>query len=81
MSKNIPKAPDWVLKKRGLTQRQWRAVKRKELSDAYKALRVYLCGAAYTPYDPQACIGNVLRDVETMRKSISAKNWEGRKQP
>ena len=68
---------EWMLKRDGINIRQWRVQKRREMDALLKAANVFLCGAYYTPSDPNsdACIGEILRMANEMRERMRVKNW------
>lgn len=66
-------APDWLLKREGITQRQWRARKRKQLKALDKALTDYRFGCLFTPGHNH--IETISQIVSGMRQSHSVKAW------
>jgi hypothetical protein len=66
---NIPK---WLLQREGLTQRQWKARKRREVRELERALGRVLRGCVYTPI---CGIGVVLATVREWRDAVSVKRW------
>ena len=76
MSNNVldAKAPRWLLDKLGITQRQWKSKKRKELKQLIKLFENYRLGCFYCPnYDTE--IQDLERVLEQMKESHSVKNW------
>lgn len=66
-------APDWLLKREGITQRQWRARKRRDLRALEKALDNYRMGCAYTP--GHVAIDQLSTTIKIMRQTHSVKAW------
>ena len=68
------KAPQWLLKDLGITQRQWKSRKRKELKMIVDAYNVYVRGSCYCP-----AYGSELEVLEValnmMKNSHSIKGW------
>ncbi len=74
MNKSKPKAPKWVLKQEGITQKQWKSRKRQELKILLKALRKYRMGCAYCPgYSGE--IGIIQSNLEELKKLQSVEKW------
>jgi hypothetical protein len=73
---HIASAPKWLLEREGVTQRQWRARKRRELFAIKKAVDTYRMGCAFTPNGQEIC-EKISRMVYDLRVSHSVKNWEG----
>lgn len=67
------KAPKWLLQEEGLTQRQWKMLKRREIKHVIKALDRYRLGCAYTPgYEEVHTIDEALTRIVNAQ---SVKNW------
>ena len=74
MAEKIAKAPKWLLKREGITQRQWKQMKRQELRELKKSLWVYGSGCAFCPsYDGR--FGTMVKLVNELIESHSVKNW------
>jgi hypothetical protein len=69
-----PMAPAWLLKREGLTPRQWKARKRREAKELEMALGVYRMGCAYTPAST-SFVGEIARNIATIRQELSVKSW------
>lgn len=66
-------APDWLLKREGITQRQWRARKRRDLIALERAIEKYRMGCAYTP--GYSAIESLSIHIKIMRQTHSVKAW------
>jgi len=44
-----PTCPKWIREREGVTNRQWKARKRRELKAVIRAMDVYRMGCAYCP--------------------------------
>jgi hypothetical protein len=75
--KRIVRAPEWVLEREKITQRQWRIRKRKDLKALIAAMFNYRSGCAYCP-NQNGEIGAVGRLLESMWDSHKEKNWPWR---
>ena len=62
--------PEWL--KNQYTQRQWKALKRKEFKAVMKAFGIFFSGCAYTPAKGLGLIREQLKGVE---KAMSVKEW------
>lgn len=69
----MAKIPKWLLQKTGLTTRQWKSRKRRELREVNAALGKYRLGCAYTP--EQALVHTLQSVLEKLNLSLSVKNW------
>ena len=58
----------------GLTTRQWKSLKRKQLRAIQKVVREYRLGCAYCPEYP-ARVHSMVESLEVMIESHSVKNW------
>ncbi len=67
-------APRWILKRLGLTQREWKQHKRTELLDLVHAFDTFRAGCAYTPAYPHL-VARIDIAVEDLRKALSIKIW------
>ena len=66
-------APKWLLKQEGITQRQWKSQKRKELKEVIKTLDTFTLGCAYVPaYDEINQVGKLLKEA---KDKLSVKKW------
>lgn len=66
--------PKWLLEKEGITARQWKARKRRELKEAIRAFDVYFIGCAFTPAkDGQD--GRIKDAFKSLKQVLSVKNW------
>lgn len=68
------KAPDWLLKREGITNRQWKARKRAELKAVIAAYNVYRMGCAYCPGEDIA-VGDLKSALERLKAALSVKSW------
>ena len=68
------KAPQWLLKDLGITQRQWKSRKRKELKMIIEAYDAYVLGSAYCPsYGKESSALGIVLNM--MKNSHSIKGW------
>jgi len=67
------KAPKWLLKREGITQRQWKSLKRTELRNVIKALDIYRSGCAFCPGARE--FGTIVSALDQLEKSHSVKEW------
>ena len=72
---NKTKAPMWLLRREGLTQRQWRPRKRRELKMLRQSLEMYRLGSSYCPYTQNA-LGRIEQALREMRASHSVAAWQ-----
>ena len=66
--------PKWLLEREGITTRQWKAMKRKELREVIKAFDYYRLGCAYCP----GINGEVItigKSLDKLKQSLSVKEW------
>lgn len=70
----MSEAPKWLLNQFGITQRQWKERKRRELRDVLKAMSVYHMGCAYTP-NGEGEVGRITKDLESLAEKLSVRNW------
>ena len=68
------KAPKWLLIQEGITQRQWKQLKRKELRELKKSLLVYRSGCIFCPGSGGE-FGTIAKLVDELIESHSVKNW------
>ena len=73
-AKEKKQAPEWLLKRGGITQRQWKARKRQELKAVIKAFDTYHCGCAFTP-GTSGEVGIIDEQLEKLRALHSVKQW------
>ena len=68
------RAPDWLLLQEGITNRQWKSRKRKELKEVIRAFDNYRTGCAYCPGEDGEAdqLGKLL---EQMKEAHSVKEW------
>lgn len=76
-STRLVRAPDWILKDRKITQRQWRIRKRRELKAIIAAAGKYRMGCAYCP-GTNAAMGRLVALLQEMWESHKEKNWPWR---
>lgn len=67
--------PQWLLRRDGITARQWRTKKRQELDAVIKAMEIYHLGCAYCPYPEDATFEDAYRTLKKLREALSVKNW------
>ena len=68
------KAPRWLLKRGRITQRQWRALKRRELRRIISAFQAYRMGCAYCPA-VNGEVGAINNALNSLKASHSVKEW------
>lgn len=71
---SVVRAPDWLLERDKITQRQWRKMKRRDLKNLIAAFDEYRIGSAYCPgkNGEVGIIGKLLAELKT---SHSIKKW------
>ena len=68
-------APNYVLQQRGIrTQRQWRAIKRRDFKALRTALGNYRFGCAFCPWG-KAAVGRIDAAINDLAAEINAKVW------
>lgn len=67
-------APRWLLQREGITQRQWKSRKRRELKAIIKAFENYRMGCAYCP-GTDGEVGELQHLLERLKDSHSVKKW------
>lgn len=66
--------PRWILKREGLTTRQWKSTKRWELKAVKTALMKYRSGCAYCPgYDEE--FEQIDKALDSLIDKHSVKKW------
>lgn len=79
--KTHPEIPQWLLDQEGLTKRQWKSLKRRQLRDLESAAKDFLGGVSYTPKEIihfrscESAIERIIVDIEILKKACSIKNW------
>lgn len=73
----LVRAPDWLLTREGITQRQWRVKKRRHLKELIKALNEYRMGCAYCP-SKDGQVGKLDALLKTMWEEHKESNWPWR---
>ena len=68
------KPPKWLLQREGLTYRQWKSRKRRELQKVIKAMETYNLGCAYTPSKKREDI-TIQFALASLKHELSVKNW------
>ncbi len=66
--------PKWLLEQEGVTQRQWKVRKRRELLNLEGRFEDFRLGCAYTP----ACngeVGVIDGAIKSLREMLSVKVW------
>lgn len=71
----IPKIPKWLLQRDGITTRQWKAEKRRELKAVLDAWETYSSGSAYCPGYNHEEHADVVQALIKLRDALSVKNW------
>lgn len=66
--------PKWLLEQEGVTQREWKTRKRRELKTVIDVFRIYHIGCAYTPAKSGE-VGRILEDFKSLKEALSVKNW------
>lgn len=74
MTEDFNKAPNWLLSRERITQRQWRQIKRRELKSLLSAFSVYRMGCAYCP-GINGEVGELDKILNSMKQSHSQKSW------
>lgn len=73
-SKEKRGAPPWLLKQEGLTQRQWKARKRREIRALWAAFDQFRMGCAHTPLRNAEV--SALKDViVSIAHQLTVKEW------
>jgi len=67
-------APRWILKRYGVTQRQWKQMKRTEAHDLVLAFETFRIGSAYSPAYPHL-MARLDIAVKDLQKALSIKIW------
>ena len=78
--RRLVRAPEWVLERDKITQRQWRIRKRKDLKALLAAMKNYRSGCAYCP-SQNGEVGALERLLESLWESHKEKNWPWRLTP
>jgi len=73
-TKKEAKAPDWLLKRDGITQRQWKTKKRMELKAVMDSFSTYQTGCFYTP-SQDGQVGDITRLLDDLKELQSVKRW------
>jgi hypothetical protein len=68
------KCPQWLLKREGISQRQWESRKRKELKNVIKAFGEYRMGCAYCP-GTEGEVGEIEKLLTKLQELHKCKNW------
>ncbi len=66
-------APEWALKELGITQREWKARKRKEMKKILKSMDDFHYGCAYTPISSDFC--RSIQHIKDLAEHFSVKTW------
>ena len=67
-------APKWILKREGITQRDWKARKRFELKAVINAMNEYRMGCAYCP-GTSGEVGIIDKQLKQLQALHSVKQW------
>lgn len=72
--RSVVRAPDWLLERDKITQRQWRQRKRRDLNNLIAAFDEYRIGSAYCPSENGGVkkIGKLLGELKSAH---SIKKW------
>ena len=70
----VVRAPDWLLKRDKITQRQWRQIKRRDLRNLIAAFDAYRMGSAHCP-GANGEVGALERILDDLKESHSIKKW------
>ena len=72
--KRVVRAPDWLLEREKITQRQWRIRKRRDLKQLIAAFDEYRMGCAYCPGKNME-VGAIEKLLNELKESHSIKKW------
>jgi len=70
----VVRAPDWLLEREQITQRQWRIRKRRDLKQLIAAYDEYRMGCAYCP-GKNGEVGAIGKLLDELKESHSIKKW------
>ena len=70
----VVRAPDWLLERDKITQRQWRQMKRRDLKNLIAAFNEYRMGCAYCPVK-NGEVGIFEKLLNELKESHSIKKW------
>lgn len=70
----LGRAPDWLLERDKITQREWRQKKRKHLKNLIAAFGEYRIGSAYCP-GINGEVGILDKILNELKESHSIKKW------
>lgn len=74
MKKNQP--PQWLLDQEGLTSRQWKSLKRRQIRDLESAAKDFLNFASFAPNrDTKYLICSIVGNITSLKEACSIKNW------
>lgn len=68
------RAPDWLLERDKITQRQWRQMKRRDLKNLIAAFDEYRLGSAYCP-NKNGEVEAIRKLLNDLKESHSIKKW------
>lgn len=69
-----PEIPQWLLQREGLTQRQFKALKRRQIRDMESAAKDFRDNAAFANGNPE-CLTRILIHITALKEANSVKNW------
>lgn len=69
-----PTCPKFLRERYGITTRQWKSRKRKELREIQKALSAYRIGSAYCPSANNAVV-EIKTALDQLAYALSVKQW------
>ena len=72
--RRVVRAPDWLLEREKITQRQWRIRKRRELKQIIAAFDEYRTGCSYCP-GKNGEVGAIGKLLNELKESHSIKKW------
>lgn len=73
-AQRVARAPDWLLKREKITQRQWRQIKRRDLRNLISAFDEYRMGCAHCP-GTNGAVGVIGKLLNELKESHSIKKW------
>lgn len=70
-----PDIPTWLLEEEGITAREWKQRKRRELKAAIDAVDALRLGCAHTPCVDGVYIGAIHQALQRLQAAWSKKEW------
>lgn len=70
-----PEIPQWLLEEAGITAREWKQRKRRELKAAIDAVDALRWGCAHTPWVEGVYVGAIHQALRRLQVAWSQKEW------